>query len=104
MGQHSKQVFVLGDLGERSVEHDGSVVLVRAEVDIVHTTYLMVKDSTPLDRLTLVIVAKIGKSSLFPKGIASSTVEDVLTYLDGLDESDPQKIDLFATQQELATV
>ena len=32
MGQHSKQVIVLADLGERTTKHDGKIILIEAEV------------------------------------------------------------------------
>lgn len=101
MGQHCKPVVVVGNLDELNSEHDGSTVLVRAEVDVVRTTYLMVKDTTPLDRLVLVVKAKIGTGHGFPSGISKSVVDSALRYLDGLDESDPQKIDVFASEREL---
>lgn len=99
--RHRKPIVVLDDLGERSIEHDGAHILLRPEVDAIHATYVIVKDDVPLDRLVLVIQAKIGKSSQFPNGVSPDTIEQALTYLEGLDKSDPQRIEIPVPDAEL---
>lgn len=101
--RHRKPIIVLNDLGERSTEHDGADILLRSEVDVIHATYVIVKDNTPLDRLALVIQAKIGKSSQFPDGVSQDTIEQALTYLEDLDESDPQRIVIPVPDEELVS-